>query len=190
MAYEVKDPITMLKDNYFVLTGTFGSGKSTLLNLLQARGIRGVVEPARPILAEQRSLQGDGVPERNSRLFVELMLSRMLNAYRQHEASPGPVLFDRGVPDILAYAALFGFEFSAGEDAARLCRYNSRIFVAPAWAEIYCTDDERKAPYSLACKFDSDLRAIYERFGYSLIDLPCVSVEGRADFILERLAAS
>ena len=114
----------------------------------------------------------------------------MLNTYRQHEASSEPVLFDRGVPDILAYAALFGFEFSGGEDAARLYRYNARVFIAPAWEEIYCTDDERKAPYSLACRFDKDLRAIYNRLGYNLIDLPCVFVEGRVEFILERLGVS
>ena len=190
MAYEVNDPAPMLKDNYFILTGTFGSGKSTLLDVLQARGIRGVVEPARPILAEQRRLKGDGVPEKNSRLFVELMLSQMLRSYRQHEASSGPVLFDRGVPDVLAYAALFGFEFPAGENAARLYRYNARVFVAPPWEDIYCTDDERKAPYSLACRFDNDLRAIYNRFGYSLVVLPFASVERRADFVLERLGVS
>jgi hypothetical protein len=32
----------------------------------------------------------------------------MLNTYLQSEALPGPVLFDRGIPDILGYAALFG----------------------------------------------------------------------------------
>jgi predicted ATPase len=189
MPQKANAPFPLLKDNYFVLTGTFGSGKSTLLDLLQTRGIRGVEEPARAVLAEQRRLEGDGVPERNPQLFVELMLSRMLNTYRQNEASPRPVLFDRGIPDLLAYAALFDFEFSAGENAARLYRYNSRIFIALPWEEIYCTDDERKAPYSLACKFDNDLRRIYERFGYSLIDLPCASVEDRADFVLDRLGA-
>jgi len=190
MAYAVNDPSPMLKDNYFILTGTFGTGKSTLLDLLQTRGVLGIVEPARPILAEQRRLQGDGVPERNPRLFVELMLRQMLRAYRQQEASPGPVLFDRGVPDVLAYAALFGFEFPDGEKAARLYRYNARIFLAPPWEEIYCTDDERKAPYSLACRFDNDLRAIYSRFGYSFVVLPFASVERRADFILKHLGVS
>jgi predicted ATPase len=181
----VNDPSPMLNDNYFILTGT-----STLLDVLQSRGIRGVVEPARPILAEQRRLLADGVPEKNPRLFVELMLSQMLSTYRQHEASGAPVLFDRGVPDVLAYAALFGFEFPVGENAARLYRYNARVFITPPWEEIYCNDDERKAPYSLACRFDNDLRAIYNRFGYSLVVLPFVSVERRADFILERLSFS
>jgi predicted ATPase len=177
----------MVKDSYFLLTGAFGSGKSTLLEHLQRRGIRGIVEPARLILAEQRSIQGNGLPEKDPRLFVELMFSRMLNAYRQSEALPGPVLFDRGIPDILGYAALFGFDFPPGENAAHLYRYNPQVFVAPAWEKIYCTDDERTLPFSLACKFGSDLRVIYKRFGYTLIDLPCVSVEERADFILDRL---
>jgi predicted ATPase len=182
-----EDRFAMVKDRYFLLTGAFGSGKSTLLEHLESRGIRGIVEPARPILAEQRSIQGNGVPEKAPRLFVELMLSRMLNAYQQSEALPGPVLFDRGIPDLLGYAALFGFDFPPGENAARLYRYNSRVFVAPAWEEVYRTDDERTLPFPVARKFGNNLRAIYERFGYTLIDLPCVSVEERADFILDRL---
>jgi predicted ATPase len=177
----------MVKDRYFLLTGAFGSGKSTLLEHLQSRGIRGIVEPARPILVEQRSIQGNGLPEKDPRLFVELMFSRMLNTYRRSEALPGPILFDRGIPDILGYAALFGFDFPPGENAAHLYRYNPRVFVAPAWEKIYGTDDERRLPFSVACKFGTDLRLIYERFGYTLIDLPCVSVEERADFILDRL---
>src|SRR5215467_7063472 len=93
--------IVMVKDNYFLLTGAFGSGKSTLLEHMRSNGIRGIVEPARPILAEQRSINGNGLPQKDPRLFVELMFSRMLNTYRQSESSPGLVLFDRGIPDIL-----------------------------------------------------------------------------------------
>lgn len=179
----------MVDNRYFLLTGAFGSGKSTLLEHLQSRGIRGIVEPARPILAEQRSIQGNGVPEKDPRLFVDLMLSRMLQSYRDNEAFAGPVLFDRGIPDLLGYAKLFGLDFAAGEDAARLYRYNSMVFIAPAWEEIYRTDDERTAPFSVAREFDKDLREIYGRFGYALIDLPCVSVEERAEIVLDRLEA-
>ena len=177
----------MVKDRFFLLTGAFGSGKSTLLEHLQLRGIRGIVEPARPILAEQRSIQGNGLPEKDPRLFVELMFSRMLDSYLQSDVFLGPILFDRGIPDILGYAALFGFDFPPGENAARLYRYNPQVFIAPAWEQIYCTDDERTLPFSLAREFGNDLRAIYERLGYTLIDLPCVSVEERAQFILHHL---
>jgi len=180
----------MVKDRFFLLTGAFGSGKSTLLQHLQLRGIRVVVEPARPILAQQRNVQGNGLPERDPRLFVELMFSRMLDTYQQSEPLLGPILFDRGIPDILAYAALFGFEFPPGENAAHLYRYNPDVFIAPAWEQIYCTDDERTLPFSQAREFGNSVRAIYERFGYTLIDLPCVCVEERADFILRHLRAA
>jgi predicted ATPase len=136
----------MVKDRFFLLTGAFGSGKFTLLQHLQLRGIGVVVEPARPILAEQRSVQGNGLPERDPRLFVELMFSRMLDTYQQSDPLLGPILFDRGIPDILAYAALFGFGLPPDENAAHLYRYNPDVFIAPAWEQIYCTDDERTAP--------------------------------------------
>jgi len=177
----------MVKNRYFVVTGAFGSGKSTLLERLQLRGILGIVEPARSILAEQRSIQGNGLPERDPRLFVELMLSRMLNTYAQTDTSPGPILLDRGIPDLLGYAKLFGFDFPTGENAAKLYRYNPRIFIAPAWEEIYRTDAERTLPFSAARQFGDDLRVIYERLGYTLTDLPCVSVDERADFIQHQL---
>jgi predicted ATPase len=177
----------VIKDRFFVLTGGFGSGKSTLLEHLKSCGLRGVAEPARPILAQQRSIQGNGVPEKDPRLFVELMFSRMLDAYQQSDALTGPILFDRGIPDILGYAALLGFAFPPGENAARLCRYNPRVFIAPAWDQIYCTDDERTVPFSHAREFGTSVRAIYQRFGYTLIDLPCVAVEERGDFILNHL---
>jgi predicted ATPase len=177
----------MVNNRFFVLTGAFGSGKSTLLQHLQLRGVQGVIEPARPILAQQRAIQGNGLPEKDPRLFVELMFSRMLHTYKENDASVGPILFDRGIPDILGYAALFSFEFPPGEEAADLYRYNPQVFIAPAWEQIYCTDDERTLPFFKAREFGDSVRAIYERFGYTLIDLPCVCLEDRAEFILRRL---
>jgi predicted ATPase len=115
------------------------------------------------------------------------MFSRMLDAYQQSDVLPGPILFGRGMPDILGYAALFRFDFPPGENAAHIYRYNPQVFIAPAWEQIYSTDDERTLPFFLARRFGDDIRAIHERFGYTLIDLPCVSVEGRADFILHHL---
>jgi predicted ATPase len=59
--------------------------------------------------------------------------------------------------------------------------------MAPAWQQIYCTDDERTLPFSEVREFGNDLRAIYMRLGYTLIDLPYVSVEERANFILDHI---
>jgi len=177
----------VLKDRFFVLTGSFGSVKSTLLRHLQLRGIRGVVEPARPILAQQRSVQGNGLPERDPRLFVELMFSRMLDTYQQSDALLEPILFDRGIPDILAYAALFGFEFPPGENAA------ISIVTTPMYSSLRPGSRSIARTTSARCRFPrrasfgNSVRAIYGRFGYTLIELPCVCVEERVDFIFRHL---
>jgi predicted ATPase len=177
----------MVNDHFFVLTGAFGSGKSTLLEHLRGRGITGIIEPARPILSEQRSIGGAGVPDKDPRLFAELMLSRMLQDYRRCEVLGDPILFDRGIPDLLAYTELFGFELEHCERAAQIYRYHPRVFMAPAWQQIYCTDEERTLPFSVADSFGQNLRAIYSRLGYAVIDLPYASVQERADFVLGHL---
>src|SRR3546814_12403216 len=94
-------------DHYFVLTGAPGSGKTTVLNALRQLGIATVDEPARQILAEQRPIGGAGVPDRNPALFTELLLSRALYAHPRHSDSEGPLLSDRGRPDVFGYARLF-----------------------------------------------------------------------------------
>lgn len=56
--------------------------------------------------------------------------------------------------------------------------------MAPAWEQIYCKDDERTLSFSSVREFGNNLRTIYGRLGYTLIDLPCAPVEERAGFIL------
>jgi predicted ATPase len=82
-------------DPFFVLTGPPGSGKTTLLQHLRTRGFAGIDEPARQILAEQRSIAGNVLTNRDARLFVELMLSRMIGEYRRIQTPSEPVFFDR-----------------------------------------------------------------------------------------------
>jgi predicted ATPase len=47
-----------------IITGAMGSGKSTILQLLKQDQFKVVPEPAREILAEQRSIQDEGVKEK------------------------------------------------------------------------------------------------------------------------------
>lgn len=175
-------------DSYILLTGAMGAGKSTLARALEARGLPVVQEPARQILAEQRRFGGAGVPETDPKLFVELMLSRALYFHGAHRATPGPVLFDRGVPDIIAYAELFGLDTAPYRRAAQAYRYAQIAFLAPDWPEIYATDDERKMPYDEARAFGARLRDIYTELGYALVELPKAPVEARAAFVMARRA--
>jgi predicted ATPase len=177
----------MNTDRLIILTGPFGSGKSTLLQHLRVLGFQGIDEPARPILAEQKRIDGNGLPDKDARLFVDLMLSRMISDYHRMEIGSGPVFFDRGVPDMLGYAAAFGFDYPPGRNATCVYRYHRRVFFAPAWEQIYTTDEERTISYPVAKSFGDNLRDVYQQCRYELIDLPCVPVQDRAEFILSRL---
>lgn len=173
--------------NNIVITGAMGSGKSTVLKLLKAEGLTVVEEPAREILAEQRSIGDEGVPEKNPMLFTQLLLSRAIYQYKQMQNAHDMVIYDRGIPDNIAYAQLFNLNYLPAHRAAKLYPYNSDIFVFPAWKEIYTTDDERIMPFEAAKAFGDEVQKNYKEYGYNLIEVPCISPEARAQFIKERI---
>jgi predicted ATPase len=159
-----------------VITGAMGSGKSTLLAELRRRGFAVVPEPARIVLAEQRAAGGDGVPDRSPQRFCDLMLERMKRDYDEHPRA----FYDRGIPDLIGYARLFGLE----PPRVMGHRYDDRVFVLPAWREIYATDDERTMTFEMAETFGEDVRRIYESLGYEIVDVPKNTPEARARFIV------
>jgi len=168
-----------------IITGAMGSGKSTVLQLLKEQGLSVVPEPAREILAEQRSIGDTGVPEQNPRLFTQLLLSRSIYQYKQMQNTSDLVIFDRGIPDNIAYAQLFKLNYLSAHKAAQLFRYDSKVFIFPAWKDIYTTDDERIMSFDAAKEFGDDINTIYKTLGYTLVEVPCVSSEERLRFILE-----
>jgi len=173
--------------SYYVLTGAPGTGKSTLLSQLRARGFAGVDEPARLVLAEQRGIGGPGVPDKDPELFTSLMLSRSVDDYDRQKTVAEMSFFDRAVPDIIAYARLFGIDDSPARRAADACRYNKLVFFAPAWPQIYHQDDERKMTFEEARLFGEIMRNVYRELGYTLVDLPTSSPARRADAVLARI---
>ena len=171
----------------FVITGAMGSGKSTVLKLLQAEGLNVIEEPARQILAEQRSIGDEGVPEKNPKFFTQLLLSRAIYQHKQMQNLDGIVIYDRGVPDVIAYAQLFNLDYLPAHQASKLYRYETNVFIFPAWEDIYTTDDERTMSFEAAKNFGIAVQKIYKEYDYALIDVPCVPPEERTQFIIERL---
>ncbi|MEE9452375.1 MAG: AAA family ATPase [Gammaproteobacteria bacterium] len=175
------------KDNYFILTGAMGAGKSTLLKELRKLGLPCIDEPARQILAEQRSLQAEGVPENNPKLFTDLLLSRSIYQFKQMQNSQEPVIFDRGMPDNIAYAKLFNLNTQVSLNASQQYRYNKLVFFLPGWKEIYKNDDERKMTFNEANQFGHEIKKIYQALAYQAIDVPLDSPLSRAEFIFNRV---
>ena len=173
--------------NLFVLTGAPGTGKTAILDRIGA-GIRRVGEPAREILAEQRAIGGTGTHDRDPSLFVDLLLQRSIDKHETAQRREGPVAFDRGVPDCVAYAVLMGTDPTEGRAACERYRYHPEVFVVEPWEEIYATDAERTMSFADTIPFHAALVDAYERAGYSLVEVPRDSAENRAAFVRDRIA--
>ncbi len=177
----------MFKNNFIILTGAMGSGKSTIINEIMKKDIKCIPEPARQILKEQRAIQADGVPEINSALFNQLMLSRSTKNYLDFLHKNKLIIFDRGIPDMIAYGELFGIDIKIYKKSSELYRYNKNIFCLKGWEEIYTTDDERKMDFQSANEFGEKIYRIYRQLGYNIITVPLISIKGRVDFILNKI---
>lgn len=92
--------------NRFVVTGAPGRGKTPIQRELVRLGFRGVNEPAREILAEQRAIGGNGVYDKDPKSFCDLMLERAIADYERLGGAGEPAFFDRGIPDMVGYAEI------------------------------------------------------------------------------------
>lgn len=178
------------RERFHVITGGPGSGKTSLVDALARAGHAHAVEAGRAIIQDQLAIDGPALPWRDPLAFAELMLSWELRSYRMAEAMSGPVFFDRGVTDLLGYLTLVGRPVPAHiARAAERFRYNRRVFVAPPWPAIYAQDAERKQTLEEAVRTYEALVTAYADCGYELVRLPLVSVEERARFVLDAIAA-
>jgi predicted ATPase len=174
------------KENCIILTGAPGSGKTTTLKALGQHDIQVVPEFAREIISKQRAINGNGVYDKDPLLFKELILSRAINSYL-HADDNSLTIFDRGIPDLLAYSDCFNLPRGSEVNAAEKYRYCNKVFFTPSWEEIYTTDEERKMSFLEAKAFGDNLKNIYKSLGYELIEPPCLPIEKRIDFILNQL---
>ena len=166
-----------------LLTGAPGSGKSTTIHALIASNIHCMPEYAREIIAEQRSINGKGLYDQDKALFKELMLSRAIYQYQQ---ATEMTVYDRGIPDILAYSDCFALARGAEMKAAQHFRYD-KVFFLPSWEAIYSNDNDRTISFSEAKVFGDNLKKIYQQLNYKLIEVPCSNVTDRVEFIKAKM---
>jgi predicted ATPase len=172
-------------DRLFVITGGPGSGKSTLVEALAGRGIPTMPEAGRAIIQDQVAIGGQALPWADRSRFAELMLSWELRSHREALSLDGPVIFDRGVPDVLGYLRLCNLPVPTHvERAARMFRYHRRVFIAPPWAEIFGRDAERKQTFAEAEATYDAMAETYRALGYELVPLPLEPVEKRLRLVL------
>ncbi len=177
----------MNNSNLVVITGGPGCGKTTVLDELKRRDCPIVAEVARGIIQEQVSLGGHALPWADRKHYTKLMLQRSIESFQQHMSAARPTFCDRGIPDTLGYARLIGLPDAAIKQACLRYRYAPVVFWAPAWREIYQTDNERKQDFAEAERTAHLIAAVYEECGYQVLELPKMDPASRANFILDEL---
>lgn len=180
-----KCELEMVLRSLHILAGPPGAGKTTVLRALSKR-VDVVAEPARRVLAQQRATGGVGTGDGDRALFVRLMLEM---AQRDHLKAPAQAVFDRGLPDLLAFCAHYALPALAVRRAIKAHPYARDVFWFPPWQAIYAQDDERKLDFEGAVGFSDLIQNAYAQSGYTLINVPKTTPQARADFILKRINA-
>ncbi|MCB8820001.1 AAA family ATPase [Microvirga rosea] len=175
---------------FIVLTGGPGSGKTTLVAALRMAGFGQSAEAGRSIIQDQVLIGGAALPWKDPCAYAELMLSWEMRSYREAQALPGLVFFDRGIPDIIGYLRLIGRSVPEHlSRAAAIFRYNRRVFIAPPWPEIFSQDEERKQSLVEAEETYRSMITTYAACGYELVEIPRLPVEERVSFVVEKVAS-
>jgi predicted ATPase len=175
-------------DHLHVITGGPGSGKTRLVDALAAEGVRHMPEAGRSIIQDQVDIGGTALPWDDREAFAALMLAWEMRSYREALTAPGPIIFDRGIPDVIGYLRLCGLPVPPSAlRAAEQRRYAKRVFIAPPWPAIFEEDAERKQTVEEAEATYHAMVDAYSGLGYELVPLPLASVADRVMFVRDTI---
>ena len=180
-----------LSSKKIVITGGPSTGKTSIINKIEARGYFCFEEISREITLKARE---EGVPQlfkSDPLLFSERIMEGRIRQFKSAEKIDEPLIFfDRGLPDVTAYMDCFGQDY--GPHFVEQCKSHryDHIFLLPPWKEIHASDNERYESYGEALRIHSFLEETYREYGYSIIDVPKETVDGRVTFILNTLKNS
>ncbi len=176
--------------NFFVLTGGPGSGKTTLINHLSEMGYRCMPEAGRAVIRQQQSGGGTALPWNDKTAYARRMYEHDMAAYQRACNTSGPVFFDRGIVDVVAYLQMEQLPVPATvQTAASHCRYHTTAFILPPWPQIYRRDRERQQDLPTAIATYHAMMKTYSQYGYILMRVPHLPVAQRAAFILNAIAS-
>jgi predicted ATPase len=171
-----------------VLIGGPGTGKTTLINALAARGYNVFEEISRQVI---KAAQNEGIDQlflTDPLLFSQKLLEGRVNQFNAAvENTKNLVLYDRGIPDVLAYMDYAGQNYpQVFVEACKNHQYD-QVFMLPPWEEIHEVDNERYEDFSIAMALHDFLVKTYTYYGYTPIIVPLCSVAKRIDFIETQL---
>lgn len=171
---------------HYIITGAPSTGKSSVINELRKKNFVCHDEIAREVIKENHENNQNIFPWVNMREFSDMVYYRMKN--RAKDQSNNLCFLDRSVIDLIGYMEFANEKVPINySEFAISARYAKKVFIMPIWNSIYTNDQERKESIEEARKIDYNLRKSYKELGFELIDVPMLTVEKRANFILTEI---
>lgn len=171
--------------NKYIISGGPCVGKTSLITYFASRGLQTVPE-AYASLFEEARVQGA-----LGNFFADpIKLREQLIAKQQKlENNCIPTKFtllDRSMVDIIFYADYFNTILPATliEQASKTAYNQYVFFLEPLPEELYMMNDRRGEDRAEALKMHHALKQWYQRYGYTIIDVPFDTIEHRALLIL------
>jgi len=170
----------------YIITGAPCSGKSTVIEELSTAH-NTFQEVARKVIREQLKLKTNFVPWLNNYEFSKLVVAQQIEDFNSDYT--GPVFFDRGIPDIIAYLNYYDQKKHVPEfrNHAKNHRYESKVFLMSPWEDIFKKDTERRESFQEAQDVNLELIKSYQALDYEIIEVPLVNPKDRAKFILDQI---
>jgi len=168
---------------WYVLTGGPCAGKTTTIDELSRRGHPVLAESARLII-EEKLARGKTIEEIVG--DPEWLVSVVRRAAEMHREVPHHTFFfDRGIPDSVAYYRKSDVPLDDElVHAMREFRYR-KIFLLDLVD--FENDEARSETPEEAQLLHGSIRDAYAELGYEIVEVPVMTVEDRADFVLANL---
>lgn len=151
------------------------------------RGFCVFEEQSRQIIKQSIDEHSDALPWKDVTAFSHLVQAAMKIDYAKAPQSDF-CFYDRCLCDVMAYLEKDNLTVypSLLDDIAKH-RYHQFAFIMPPWKAIFENDVERKESYEDSVEAFNQLKETYTKMGYTMIEIPKLSVEDRVDFILSEV---
>ncbi len=171
-----------------LLIGGPSTGKTSLLRFLEDLGHPCLEEISREVTSKAQQEGIDQLFLEKPLLFSELLRDARIAQYHEAATFDTDIVFiDRGIPDTVAYMDYVNQKYpDSFKEACKRYTYDS-VFFLPVWEAIHTTDNERYETFDQAREIEKYLLDTYARYGYNPVEIPKVSIDQRADFILNKL---